>query len=124
MDFKSITIITLGIVLTLVSLCYFFDTRKYKEGTVHSERKYRDLKNRYAELVVVNQSLTQKHKESIDKFYLKTEELQQKMTGLNIELEKKDLELEDALGKVDILQARIHSMEVATEAKNNDTEEV
>ena len=123
MDIQTVMLIIVVITLALVSLCYFFDTRKYKEGTVHSERKYRDLKDRYLESITTNQTLSRTHEESINKFFIKTEELQQKLSGLNSELEEKDMELEKAYGQIDGLKAQINYLTVEKET-NNDSEEV
>ncbi len=123
MDAKTIMLIIVSITLALVSLCYFFDTRKYKEGTVHSEHKYRDLKDRYLESITNNQTLSRTHEESINKFFIKTEELQQKLSGMNLELEKKDMELEKAYGQIDGLKAQINYL-TAEKETNNDSEEV
>lgn len=123
MDIQTVMLIIVLITLALVSLCYFFDTRKYKEGTVHSERKYKDLKDRYLESITNNQTLSKTHEESINKFFIKTEELQQKLSGLNLELEKKDIELEKAYGQIDGLKAQISYLTTEKET-NDDSKEV
>ena len=123
MDIQTVMLIIVLVTLALVSLCYFFDTRKYKEGTVHSERKYRDLKERYLESITNNQTLSRTHEESINKFFIKTEELQQKLSGMNLELENKDIELEKAYGQIDGLKAQISYLTVEKET-DNDSENV
>ena len=126
MDIQTIMLIIVTVTLLFVSLCYFFDTREYKAGTVHSERQYNYLKGLCEDLTDENSKLLNKYEEAHNAFEIKTNELMDKISGQNSELEKKDLELEQTYSQIDSLKAQIKCMKAAEKDKetNNDSEKV